>query len=152
MRAGTRRAVAVVSVVLLAAAARAADPAYIGKWKFNQAKSAVSGDTVTIGPAAGGMMEFNSQGFAYTFKLDGKDYPTPDGGTTAWTATSADVWDVTNRMNGKVSADVRGRVHSVGRRQDAHRHRHAREREAGALQAGVRPAIARCAGHNTAWS
>ena len=50
------------------------------------------------------MMQFSSQGFTYTFKLDGKDYPMPDGGTTAWTATSANVWDVKNQMKGKVSA------------------------------------------------
>lgn len=103
MKAATRWMLVVVSMMCVAAAARAADPAYIGKWKFNQAKSAVSGDTVTIGQAAGGMMQFSSQGFDYTFKLDGKDYPTPDGGTTAWTATAADVWDVTNHMNGKIS-------------------------------------------------
>ena len=90
--------------VVWGAAVHAADPAYVGKWKFNQAKSTVTGDTVTIGPAANGMMSFNSQGFAYTFKLDGKDYPTPDGGTTAWKETSPTVWDVTNHANGKVSA------------------------------------------------
>ena len=86
------------------ATAAAADPAYVGHWKLNVAKSHLSGDTVTIAKVAGGMMQFNSQGFVYTFKTDGKEYPTPDGGTTAWTATSADVWDVTNRMNGKVAA------------------------------------------------
>ena len=86
-----------------AASVRAADPAYVGKWRVNTAKSQMTGDTVTIGPADGGMMQFNSQGFAYKFKLDGKDYPMPDGGTTAWTATSPDVWDVTNHLNGKVT-------------------------------------------------
>jgi hypothetical protein len=104
MRSVARASIAVACVVLVGAAVRAADPAYVGKWKFNQAKSTVTGDTVTIGPAANGMMSFNSQGFSYTFKLDGKDYPTPDGGTTAWTQTSPTVWDVTNHMNGKVSA------------------------------------------------
>jgi len=49
------------------------------------------------------MTTFSSQGFSYQFKLDGKEYPMPDGGTTSWTATSATVWDVTNRLNGKVT-------------------------------------------------
>jgi hypothetical protein len=93
----------VLTVALAVGAVRAADPAYVGKWKVNTAKSQMTGDTLTIGPADGGMMQFNSQGFAYKFKLDGKEYPMPDGGTTAWTATSADVWDVTNRLNGKVT-------------------------------------------------
>jgi hypothetical protein len=87
-----------------AIAIAAADPPYVGKWKFNPAKSTLTGDTVTIENSADGMMQFSSQGYVYKFKLDGKEYPTPEGGTTAWTATSADVWDVTNRMNGKVAS------------------------------------------------
>jgi hypothetical protein len=106
-----------LGVALSVTAAFAADPAYVGKWKVNPAKSAVTGDTVTIMNAAGGMMQFNSQGFTYTFKTDGKEYPTPDGGTTQWKATTADTWDVTNRMKGKVSATyhlvVKGQTLSV---------------------------------------
>jgi len=90
--------------VLAAVTLSAADPAYVGKWKLNQAKSSMSGDTVTIGPGANGMMQFASQGFTYTFKTDGKQYPTPDGGTTSWKETSSTVWDVTNQMGGKPSA------------------------------------------------
>ena len=104
MSAVARRLIVFVSLVAIGVGLRAAAPAYVGKWKFNQAKSAVTGDTVTIGPAANGMMQFSSQGFTYTFKVDGKPYPTPDGGTTSWKETSPTVWDVTNQMNGKVSA------------------------------------------------
>jgi hypothetical protein len=92
----------VVVTVLAGIAQAAADPAFVGRWKFNAAKSTLTGDTATIENAPDGMMQFNSQGFQYKFKLDGKEYPMPDGGTTAWTETSADVWDVTNRMKGKV--------------------------------------------------
>jgi hypothetical protein len=100
-----RGSVVLASLVMVGASlTAAADPAYLGKWKFNQAKSAVTGDTVTIGPAANGMMQFSSQGFTYTFKTDGKEYPTPDGGTTSWKATSSTVWDVTNHMSGKPSS------------------------------------------------
>jgi len=107
----------VLSAALCVVAVSAADPAYVGKWKLNTAKTSVTGDTVTIENAAGGMMKFNSQGYEYTFKTDGKEYPMPDGGTTSWKATSADVWDVTNHMKGKVSSTyhlvVKGDVLSV---------------------------------------
>jgi len=93
---------AILAAGLVVATALAADPAYVGKWKINTSKSTLTGDTATISSGADGMMEFNSQGFQYKFKLDGKEYPTPNGGTTAWTATAADVWDVTNHLNGKV--------------------------------------------------
>ena len=91
-----------LALTVFVAAAQAADPPYVGKWKFNAAKSTLTGDTATIENIPDGMMQFSSQGFIYKFKPDGKEYPTPDGGTTAWTATSPNVWDVSNRMGGKV--------------------------------------------------
>lgn len=97
---------AVVASAFVVTAVFAADPPYIGKWKVNQAKSNVAGTTVTVASAPNGMMSFESQGFTYTFKTDGKDYPTPDGGTTAWGATSPTVWDVTNKLNGKVASTI----------------------------------------------
>ena len=33
----------------------AAEPAYVGKWKFNAARSQLSGDTVTISSGADGL-------------------------------------------------------------------------------------------------
>src|SRR4030095_2731250 len=104
MKTSARTLAVVVCAVLVGASVRAADPAFLGKWKVNQAKSSMTADTATIGPAANGMMQFSSQGFSYTFKLDGKEYPTPDGGRTSWKETSATVWDVTNRMSGKVNS------------------------------------------------
>jgi hypothetical protein len=95
---------AVIGAVALVTAVAAADPAYVGKWKFNTSKSSLTGDSVTIENSAGGTWHFNSQGFAYSFKLDGKPNPTPDGGTTAWTATSATVWDVSNKIKDKVTS------------------------------------------------
>jgi hypothetical protein len=91
-----------LAAAILVTSVLAAEPAYVGAWKINAGKSSLTGDTVAIGTAAGGMMQFSSQGFTYTFKLDGKDYPMPSGGTTAWSQTSATIWDVANRLNGKV--------------------------------------------------
>jgi hypothetical protein len=99
----------------------AADAPYIGKWKFNPTKSELTGDTCTIENVAGGMMQFSTQGFTYKFKLDGTEYPMPDGGTTSWTVAAPNTWDVRNRMNGKVTAAfhlaVKGDTMSVTIRQ-----------------------------------
>jgi hypothetical protein len=97
---------ALVAAAFIVTTVFAADPPYVGKWKINQAKSNVAGATVTIANAPNGMMSFESQGYTYTFKTDGTDYPTPDGGTTAWTATSPTVWDVTNKLRGKVASTI----------------------------------------------
>ena len=85
----------------------AADAPYIGKWKLNPAKSQLTGETATIEKTSNGMMRFGAGDVSYTFNLDGKEYPTPDGGTTAWKATDANNWDVTNRVNGKTQMNYR---------------------------------------------
>ena len=61
-----------LAVLLLVVTVKAADPPYVGKWKFNAAKSVLTGDTATIEELPDGMMQFNSQGFVYKFRLDGK--------------------------------------------------------------------------------
>jgi hypothetical protein len=81
----TRLRAVAAFVVLVGVSLVAADPPYVGKWKLNTAKSQLTGDTVTISTAADGMMTFDGQGFKYSFKTDGKEYPTPDGATASWT-------------------------------------------------------------------
>jgi hypothetical protein len=85
----------------------AAEPSFTGTWKLNPAKSQLAGQTVSLQKTASGGMHFDSEGFGYDFNLDGKAYPTPDGGTTAWRALNATTWEVTNRMNGKVIVTFR---------------------------------------------
>ncbi|MEO8070865.1 MAG: hypothetical protein ABI652_05650 [Acidobacteriota bacterium] len=84
----------------------AADAPYAGKWKLDPAKSQLTGDTVTIKKLPDGMLQFDSQGFVYNFRPDGKDYPTPIGGTVSWKGAGPDTWDVTNRLKDKVVSTV----------------------------------------------
>jgi hypothetical protein len=97
----TRLRATAALVVLLGVSLAAADPAYVGKWKLNAAKSQLTGDTVTISKAADGTMTFDGQGFKYSFKTDGKEYPTPDGATASWTQASPDAYDVAIKGGGK---------------------------------------------------
>jgi len=89
---------------LLTVGASAADAPYMGKWKFNQAQSQLTGSTFSLENASNGMIRFDLQGFAYTFKTDGKEYPAPDGSMNTWKATGPDQFDVTSKLNGKVVA------------------------------------------------
>jgi hypothetical protein len=102
MLAALRSGVAVALVV--SGVAVAADAPYVGKWKFNGAKSQLSGSTYSIESAPGGMFQFDMQGFAYNFKTDGKEYAAPDGSMNTWTATSPTQWDGVSKLNGKVVA------------------------------------------------
>ena len=99
--------IVVAVMVVCTGAAIAADAPYLGKWRMNVAKSNVTGQTLTIEKTASGMMRYESGGFVYEFKTDGKEYPMPDGGTTSWKVVDAKTWDVTNRRNGKVTANYR---------------------------------------------
>lgn len=83
----------------------AADAPYFGKWKVDASKSKVQG-TATIAKLPSGDYKYDGSGFVYTFKLDGKEYPMPDGGTTSWKAINDTTWEVTNRANGKVAAKI----------------------------------------------
>jgi hypothetical protein len=102
------RVARVVAFVLVGAAALVAQaPSFAGTWKLNLAKSQLAGQTVTIQKKSSGLMHFDSQGFAYDFDLTGKEYPMPDGGTTAWRQVNATTWEAINRANGKVTATYR---------------------------------------------
>ncbi len=94
--------VAVVAAIVPVSTAEA--PSFAGTWRLNLAKSQLAGQTATIEKLPSGVMHFDTEGFGYDFDLTGKQYPTPDGGTTAWRALNATTWEATNRNNGKVIA------------------------------------------------
>ncbi len=101
------RGITVTITLAAASVLAAADAPYIGKWKLNPDKSRLTGGTVTIEKTASGPMRFEMSGVSYTFNVDGREYPTPDGGTASWKAVNATSWEVTIRMNGKVAAVVK---------------------------------------------
>ncbi len=98
------RSLALVLVLagLNAPALLAGDPPYVGSWKLNPAKSDFGETTVTYQDMGGGEMKFTADGQSYTFKADGKDYPTPWGSFAAWKAIDASSWEVTGKANDKV--------------------------------------------------
>src|SRR5438270_5055096 len=88
-----------------AAALIAAEAPYAGKWKLNPAKSDFGETTVTYEQLAGGEMKATADGQAYTFKPDdGKEYPTPWGGTVSWKTIDTHTWQTTINANGKVTS------------------------------------------------
>lgn len=104
----------VLILVLVAASATvllAADPPYVGKWKLNPAKSDFGETTVTYEQMASGKMKVTADGQSYTFRTDGKDYPTPWGIPAAWKAVNANT-ESTNKTNGKVMSTATLRASS----------------------------------------
>jgi hypothetical protein len=81
-----------------------AQPSFAGTWKLNLAKSQLTGQTLSVEKTASGLLHFDSQGYAYDFDLTGKEFPTPDGGTSSWKEVNPTTWEATNKLNGKVVA------------------------------------------------
>lgn len=84
---------AIVSCCALAGA----QSAFVGNWKLNQAKSHLTGDTVTYSTAADGTMKETTAVGSYTFKTDGRPYPTPFDSTATWGQTGPLTWTTTDR-------------------------------------------------------
>jgi hypothetical protein len=73
-----------------------------GTWKFNPAKSQLTGDTFTYSAAPDGKIQFSDGGaWVFDFGLDGKPYKTPGGSTTTWTKAGDNAWDRESSFEGK---------------------------------------------------
>jgi hypothetical protein len=83
--------------------AAAADSPWNGTWKENQAKSRLSGDTVTYMAKGPGKFHYSNGGsIEYDFACDGKAYPTIGDRTVTCTGTAATGMDFTTTAHGAV--------------------------------------------------
>ena len=97
-----RTVLRLAGVVLLASSvAAAADPAYVGKWKLNTAKSDFGQLTATYEAAPGGGFKASMDGLSYNFKIDGQPVATPWGTMQSWKAINATTWEAMATANGK---------------------------------------------------
>jgi hypothetical protein len=87
----------------IAATAPAASP-FSGKWKFNAAKSKLTGTTDSVAAAGPNAWKFSYGTFSWTIKADGTDQPTPFGSTVALKALSPTKWELIDKSKGKVAA------------------------------------------------
>jgi hypothetical protein len=86
-----------------AATVPAASP-FTGKWKFNAAKSKLTGTTDSVAAAGSNTWKFSYGSFYWTVKADGTDQPTPFGSTVALKALSPTKWELIDKAKGKVAA------------------------------------------------
>ena len=77
-----------VLVGVVAAQGSLAKHPIVGVWKLNAAKSTV-GIRLEFASAPDGTWSMTWAGQKYTFKMDGKDYPSPFDSTAAWTQKGA---------------------------------------------------------------
>jgi hypothetical protein len=93
-----------------AGAALAADSPWTGTWNLDEARSHLTGQTMTISKGAGGLLHYaDGSTSSFDFGLDGKEYPSWANRTVTWTQAGESAWDSVNKADGKVLT----RVHYV---------------------------------------
>ncbi len=108
-----RLATALALVLALTGSLAAAESPFAGTWKFNPAKSKLTGDTMKFEKTASGAIRCSGSGVSYTFKVDGKEYKGPFGEAIVWKQIDDTTWQTTTTQKGillstdtsKLSAD-----------------------------------------------
>jgi hypothetical protein len=78
--------------------AQASGLRFLGRWKFNAAKSDVKSSQLTFTQTASGDIAMTVQGLSQTFRIDGKERPAVLGSTAIWTQSGARSWRTVYRM------------------------------------------------------
>jgi len=71
---------------------------FLGRWKFNPAKSDLQTTRLVFTQAPSGEMTMTMQGTSYSFRIDGAERPSPLGSTATWTQTGPRTWRTVYRL------------------------------------------------------
>ena len=97
-----RRSVLAVSMLVAAlavvAAAQTPSMPFLGRWKFNPAKSDLQTTRLVFAQESGGDMRMTMGGLTYTFRIDGVERPSPLDSTASWTQTGPRGWKTVYKM------------------------------------------------------
>lgn len=92
-------------LALPAAGAFAAESPWTGTWKLDEAKSHLTGETMTFSKGAADLLHFSDGSTTnYDFGVDGKEYKAWANRTATWTAAGKNAWDTVIKADGKVLA------------------------------------------------
>jgi hypothetical protein len=99
----------------------AKDSPWNGTWKENQAKSKLSGDTITFTAKSGGVFHYSNGGtIEYDFACDGKSYSTLGDRSISCTGTPESGMDLTSTAHGTVLAKYHRAISADGRTMTIH--------------------------------
>lgn len=79
----------------------AADAAYFGTWKFNQAKSDLGPTEIVVTKSGDEFHLTDIEKKSYSFKMDGRGYREPYGSTVTWKQLTDHSWDAAYVLNAK---------------------------------------------------
>lgn len=100
--------------LLVTSSAFAAEPSFVGKWKFNPEKSQLTGLTYKVEDAQNGQYSFVFGDDKETLSFDGKEHATKYGNNWSITKTGANSWKWVMKRDGKVFNDATWTVSDDG--------------------------------------
>jgi len=109
------RAALLLAALATAVSLTAADLPWVGKWRINAAKSDFRESTITYATAGPGEMQWTADGVTMKFKMDGKDYPDPWGGTSASKQLDPSSWETVSKLKDKVLSTDLHRLSADGK-------------------------------------
>ena len=95
-----RLASVLLAVLSVGGSLAAAESPFAGTWKFNPAKSKLTGDTMTFEKTPSGEIRWSGSGLSYTFKVDGKEHKGPFDEMVVWKQINGSTWESTNKEKG----------------------------------------------------
>ena len=99
-----------------AGAALAADSPWTGTWKLDEAKSHLTGETVTFSKGKGEMLHYSDGSTtSYDFAVDGKEYKAWANRTAAWTTPAKNSSDTTFKADGKILSQAHQELSADGK-------------------------------------
>jgi hypothetical protein len=102
-----RLATVLLAVLAVGGSLAAVESPFAGTWKFNPAKSKLTGDTMKFEKTPSGQIHWTGSGLAYTFKVDGKEYKGPFGEAVVWKQIDDTTWQTTYTEKGSlISTDT----------------------------------------------
>ena len=111
----SRIATSCLIALLMAIGLAAAENPFAGTWKLNPAKSKFTGDTMKFERTPSGGIHWSGGGLAYTFKMDGKEYPGPVGDLVAWKQVDDHTWETTYKLKGTLINTDTSKLSSDGK-------------------------------------
>jgi hypothetical protein len=95
----------VCAIVVVIEGCSGAQSPWDGKWKLNELKSNFVGPTFSIAISPAGDYRIDNEASGYSFRCDGKDYPTGSGHTTSCDQINSLTIALKGKTNGVLSTD-----------------------------------------------
>jgi len=110
-----RLATALALAMILGGSLAAAENPFAGTWKFNPAKSKLTGDTMKFEKTESGAIRWSGSGLSYTFKMDGKEYKGPFGEAVVWKQIDESTWQSTTTEKGNLVSTGTSKLSADGK-------------------------------------